>query len=156
MVITIRRAEIVDIGGIISLLHQVSKLHLEYRPDICNGGLNSPEEYEAQLNKENYPAFVAIGDTDHVLGCCLCEIIRYTEAKFMAERTLLYIHDFGVDESYRKQGIGTNLLTAAKEYALSIGAYDVELGVWEFNKNAIGFYEHCGFVTQRRRMELFL
>jgi len=157
MNVTIRKADIRDIDGIISLLRQVSLLHHEGRPDICNGGQSyTPDDLGLLIKDKNRPSFVVIVDTDHVAGFCHCEIMRYTEAKFISERTLLYIHDFGVDETYRRQGVGSKLISAVREYALSIGAYDVELGVWEFNENAIRFYEHCGFVTQRRRMELIL
>ena len=157
MDITIRSAETNDIDGIISLLQQISELHREGRPDICNGGRSySPEDLEILIKDENRPAFIAVGASGYVIGCCLCEIMRYTEAKFMTKRTLLYIHDFGVDESCRRQGVGTELFKAARKYAVSIGAFDIELGVWEFNENAIRFYERLGFATQRRRMELIL
>ena len=157
MDVTIRKAETGDIDGIINLLLQISLLHRKGRPDICNGGQSyTPEELELLIKDRNRHSFVAVVDAGYVVGLCLCEIMRYTEAKFMSKRTLLYIHDFGVDESYRSQGIGTKLFSAVKEYAASIGAYDIELGVWEFNKNAIQFYERCGFSVQRRRMELIL
>ena len=37
---------------------------------------------------------------------------------------------------------------------VSFGA-DIELNMWEFNKDALAFYEAVGFSTFRRYMEMF-
>ena len=43
------------------------------------------------------------------------------------------------------QGLGAQLMQAAIELALSLGAASIWLAVWESNEAAIKFYKKCGF-----------
>jgi GNAT superfamily N-acetyltransferase len=49
-------------------------------------------------------------------------------------------------------GIGQALLRRAERWAAERGASELELTVWEFNQDAIAFYEKLGYVTERRTM----
>ena len=43
-----------------------------------------------------------------------------------------------------------------RAYAKEKGLYRIELNMWEFNKDALAFYEAVGFATYRRYMEMKL
>ena len=68
-------------------------------------------------------------------------------------RSYLRVTEFGVDQEYRRQGIGKQMLDFIKIYAATKNFDTVELDVWEFNKGALKFYESQGFTTYRRFME---
>ena len=74
----IRRAEIKDISGIISLLHQVNMVHHVLRPDLFKPYTTkyNEQELEALIGDDNKPIFVF--DNGEVLGHAFCMI---TEVK---------------------------------------------------------------------------
>ena len=64
------------------------------------------------------------------------------------------IHEFGVDEAFRRQGAATAMIGFIRDYAAKNGFRRVELNMWEFNQGALAFYEAAGFATYRRYMEM--
>jgi ribosomal protein S18 acetylase RimI-like enzyme len=54
--------------------------------------------------------------------------------------------------AFRRRGVGTRLVEAARRWARENGAAEIRLGVWEFNEAAREFYEALGFRTLKRRM----
>ncbi|MCL2096199.1 MAG: GNAT family N-acetyltransferase [Oscillospiraceae bacterium] len=158
MVLTIRRAEIGDNAGIINLLKQIGILHHKGRPDIFKKSCQKygKDEFEAMLKDENRPVFVAVDGGGKILGYCFCMITRYESHPVFTDYTALYIDDFCVDENCRGQGAGKKIFAAVKAYAKQVGAYNIDLNVWEFNETAVKFYESCGFETKSRKMEMIL
>lgn len=65
----------------------------------------------------------------------------------------LYIEDFIVLESFRRQGIGRMLYTKIKETAALSEVSGVELTVWNFNETAVSFYHALGMKVQFAHME---
>lgn len=53
-------------------------------------------------------------------------------------------------------GIGSLLFNHIVEYARLKEASSIQLLVWEFNRDAINFYESMGMSTRNRRMEIIL
>ena len=49
---------------------------------------------------------------------------------------------------YRKQGIGTNLISVAENWAKARGDRQIGLQVFTKNKPALNLYHHLGFQTQ--------
>ena len=72
----------------------------------------------------------------------------------MRVRDYLDIDEFCVDEMYRRTGVGTELIDFVRTYAKESGFDRIELNMWEFNRDALLFYESVGFQTYRRYMEL--
>lgn len=154
----IRKAQKSDIGGILYLLKQIDKHHHNGRPDIFKNDASkySEEELEIILNDDDKPVFVAVDADDMMLGYVFCIIMTYKDNTLINDHKTLYIDDFCIDEKFRKQNIGKALFNKTRELAAEIGAYNIELNVWEFNEGAIKFYEKCGFATQKRRMEIII
>jgi GNAT superfamily N-acetyltransferase len=50
-----------------------------------------------------------------------------------------------VDESYRRQGVGSLLVESFKEWAKDNGAARIRVGAFSKNVRALGFYHKCGF-----------
>ena len=57
----------------------------------------------------------------------------------------LFVTDLGVDRSYVKQGIGSELLVRLQE---AVGGEDDITVVTISNENAMGFYKKCGYVAE--------
>ena len=74
----------------------------------------------------------------------------------MFERDYLDIDEFAVDESCRRQGIASAMLSFIRSYAGRQGFRRLELNMWEFNRGALAFYETAGLKTYRRYMEIYL
>ncbi len=60
-------------------------------------------------------------------------------------RTHGWLYDFGVNRSYRGQGVATRLLQTSTREAAKAGVRDIELDVWEKRDDAIRLYQRAGF-----------
>ena len=154
----IRQANSGDIGGIISLLYQVHKVHADGRPDIfIPGGIKYTEENVKDiLENKNTPVFVFVNEDNKVLGYAFYEIKETKGDTSLQDRKTLYIDDLCVDENARGQHIGTALHEHAVSFAKSIGCNSVTLNVWELNDVARKFYEKCGMKPLKTVMEQIL
>jgi putative acetyltransferase len=56
-----------------------------------------------------------------------------------------------VRATWRRKGVGRELLSAALEWAPTAGIKRIELYVYARNEAAIGLYEHAGFAIEGRR-----
>ncbi|MHB1484416.1 MAG: GNAT family N-acetyltransferase [Saccharofermentanales bacterium] len=155
---TIRKAQKSDTDGILYLLKQIDRHHHDGRPDIfkCDASKYSAEELENIFNDDDKPVYVAVDEDMRVLGYVFCIFMTFKDNSLINDHKTLYIDDFCIDENFRKQNIGKALFNRARELAVESGVYNIELNVWEFNEGAMRFYEKCGFVTQKRRMEIII
>ena len=151
---TIRRAEVRDIPGMIALLYQVGGVHHDIRPDIFreNAIKYTPEQLEALLQDENSPIFIYDED-GLVAGYCFCQIREFTDSTVLADRKELYIDDLCVDENRRGQRIGSALYDYAVTFAKEIGCQFLTLNVWCGNDGAMRFYENAGLTKRNIMME---
>jgi len=61
-------------------------------------------------------------------------------ASFFQVGLCLDIDEFCVDESHRRMGAATEMISFIKAYAKAKGFRRIELNVWEFNQGALAFY----------------
>ena len=150
----IRRAEVRDIPGIISLLYQIGSVHQQIRPDIFREHAikYTPAQLEDLLTQESKPIFVC-DDNGSVAGYCLCQILTYQGSTVLTDRKELYIDDLCVDENRRGQHIGSILYDYAAHFAKEIGCEFLTLNVWCGNDNAMKFYEKAGMTPRSITME---
>ena len=66
------------------------------------------------------------------------------------------IDEFCVDEGYRRKGVASKMISFIKKYAGDKEFHRIELNMWEFNQDALAFYEAIGFTTFRRYMEMYI
>lgn len=154
----IRKAENKDIQKVNQLLGEVLELHAELRPDIFIPGTTkyTNEELKSIFENESTPVFVAVDDTDEVLGYVFCIIKSQPFSTNMKDFKTCYIDDLCVDKKHQKQHIGKQLYEYTLAYAKEIGCYDVTLNVWEGNDNARAFYEKMGMFVKETQMEIIL
>lgn len=149
----IRKANKNDIGSIIELLHQVNMVHHEIRPDLFKSYTTkyNEQELEALLDNDSKPIFVY--DDGEVLGHAFCQITDVKSHKLLQDAKTLYIDDICVDEKARGKHVGKALYEFVRDYAKSIGCYNMTLNVWEGNDPALSFYKNMGMKVQKTGME---
>lgn len=70
----------------------------------------------------------------------------------MAPRRYAFIENLAVKKKFRRCGVGKLLVEKAHQWALDQGITQVQLHTWEFNKEAIAFYEKLGYRMVSREM----
>ena len=89
-----------------------------------------------------------------VCGFAVLHHIHRPGNPFMLERDFMDVDEFCVDKEYRRQGIATKMMSFIRNYTKEKGIKRLELNMWEFNQDALAFYEAVGFKTYRRYMEM--
>ena len=152
----IRRAEIKDIPGIISLLHQVNMVHHVLRPDLFKPHTTkyNEQELETLIGDDSKPIFVF--EDGAVLGHAFCMITEVEDDKLLQDIKTLYIDDICVDENARGKHVGKALYEYVRDYAQSIGCNNITLNVWDGNDAALNFYRNMGMKVQKTTREIVL
>jgi [ribosomal protein S18]-alanine N-acetyltransferase len=105
------------------------------QPVAC---ISPPEPSPATLTR---CSVVALSD-QHLVGFAVASYLRLEPAE---------IEGLVVDEKYRRQGIGSALIRACKEWAAKAGAVAIRLEVRASNAAALALYQRHGFSTLGRR-----
>ena len=143
----IRRAKNTDMSGINKLLEQVLMVHHNGRPDLFKYGAKkyTDEELVEIIRDDSKPIFVAVDESDKVLGYAFCVFQQHINNNILTDVKTLYIDDLCVEEALRGQHIGKQLYEYVLTFAKDQGCYNVTLNVWACNESAMRFYESCGF-----------
>ena len=113
-----------------------------------------PESYfNDLLEDQNFEILVAI-IRNEIAGFAVMELKESPHFESMTPRVYTYMHDFGVKQSYQREGIGSALFEACVEWSKNKGASSLDLNVWEFNQKAISFYETFDMKSVSRKMTL--
>ena len=134
-------------------------VHHRGRPDLFQGNNNrkyTDEQLKEMLKDDNRPIFVAVDETDGVLGYAFCIFQQHLNSNILTDIKTLYIDDLCVDENIRGRHIGKFLYDYVLEFARKEGCYNVTLNVWSCNETAMKFYEKCGLKPQKVGMETIL
>ena len=154
--IMVRKAGKRDIQAIIELLHQVNMVHHVIRPDLFKPYTTkyNEQELDALLDDDSKPVFVY--DNGKVLGHAFCQVTMVKDDQLLQDIKTLYIDDICVDEKARGKHVGKALYEFVRDYAKSIGCYNITLNVWEGNDAAHHFYRNMGMKVQKTGMEAIL
>jgi len=151
---TIRAAVAEDYGGLCSLYDELDELHRLNLPRTFRRakGPSREKEYLLSLMRDgNVGLFVAC--SAGALVGMVCVVEREAPAlPIFVPRRYAVIDSLVVTSESRRTGLGRALIERAQEWAQARGLCEVELGVWEFNHAALGFYESLGYRTVYRRM----
>ncbi|WP_335871799.1 GNAT family N-acetyltransferase [Bacillus sp. 2205SS5-2] len=152
----IREATKNDYDVIHQIQKQVHEIHTTERPDHYKmADITLDKEYFNNLiDGENTKIFLL--EEDQTIAYTIITIKNSKERPILTPKKVVFMDDFGVDIKYRGKGWGKIFFGKILEFAKSIEADSLELGVWEFNENAIKFYETMNLKTKMRRMEIDL
>ncbi|MBD8026215.1 GNAT family N-acetyltransferase [Ureibacillus sp. Re31] len=157
MKINVVSAKVEDFNEVNVIVKEGQDQHAEALPNIFKKVEQvMPESYFQQLLAESNCDILIAKENQTVIGFVVVEIKKSPAFESMVERKYAYINDFGVKSNYKRGGVGTTLFNACVEWSKEKGAQSLELNVWEFNEQAISFYERFGMKTMSRKMTLNL
>ena len=154
---TIRFVEYEELERVNELRRQVNELHVKGKPEIFKPGF--PEElrdYIYEVFRDPRKRILVCERGGEICAFAVLNHVTRPETPFMAERDYLDIDELCVDESCRRQGIAAEMIAFIRGWAGGEGFDRIELNMWEFNADALRFYETVGFETYRRYMEMKL
>ena len=159
MNLKIREALLYDYNDVNNLVAEVHKLHVKNRPDVYVD-VDTPlaQEYFEELLNDNDTKLFIVEDIQNkeLVAYSIVKIITTRSIQILIPSKFAYIEDICVKFNNQKKGIGRLLFEHIVGYAKTEGISSLQLVVWEFNKNAIEFYQSLGMKTRNRRMELNL
>ncbi|EOR21895.1 GCN5-like N-acetyltransferase [Niallia nealsonii AAU1] len=135
---------------------QVHEIHTKERPDhykMADTTLDR-EYFNSLIDGENTKVFLM--EEDQPIAYTIITIKNTKERPILVPKKVVYMDDFGVESKYRGKGLGKMFFEKILEFAKNMEADSLELGVWEFNENAIKFYESMNLKAKMRRMEIDL
>ncbi|MCR5221365.1 MAG: GNAT family N-acetyltransferase [Lachnospiraceae bacterium] len=153
----VRFAKENELTGINELRRQLHEIHTEGKPEVFKSGF--PDELRDHIYTiwNDPEQEIVVADCDgSICGFAVLNHILKPETPYMYERDYLDIDEFCVDKAYRRQNVATKMISFIKDYARDQGFGRIELNMWEFNCEALDFYEAVGFHTHRRYMEMDL
>lgn len=113
-----------------------------------------PEEYYLELLEQEQSTVLIAREENKIIGFAVVSIEDSPDFPSLVHRRFAYIHDFGVDQSEKRKGIGSQLFEACLKWAKEMNVDELELNVWEFNEEAIAFYKKHSMKTISRKMRL--
>ena len=153
----VRFAKENELGRVNELRKQVNDIHVEGKPEVFKPGFG--EELRDFVNviwNDPEQQIVVAEDDGVICGFAVLHHINKPENPFMKERDFIDIDEFCVDKDHRRKGAASAMVSFIKEYAKEKGFSRIELNMWEFNQDALAFYEAAGFKTFRRYMEMMI
>ena len=124
----IRRAKLEDMLGINKLLNQVLMVHHNGRPDLFKANVKkyTDEELAEIILDDQKPIFVAVDDSDEVLGYAFCVYQQHINDNILTDVRTLYIDDLCVDEDKRGLHIGKQLYDYVVDFAKKNDFYNID------------------------------
>jgi ribosomal protein S18 acetylase RimI-like enzyme len=151
-IVSIRRASLDDYEAISRLYELVDALHAKGRPDAFKDPGGRSREFLAEcLGAKDSAMFVAEAE-GVVVALAYVTLGRPPNDVFHRPRVFAYLEELVVSPAHRRKGIATVLVDEVEDWASAQRVDAVELTVWEFNEDALRFYESLGYATSYRRM----
>lgn len=153
MDIDIRRFRPSDIENINRIFQQTLSTHISNVPGIfryTDGNYWKASFLNDLSNSKNGVILVAEASGD-VVGYLLSYMSDVpVDGRYYRPRNVLWVEDITVDREFRGRGIGSLLLQECERWARTNGYTDIELNVYDFNRQARGFYERRGYHSLSR------
>ena len=150
----IRVARRDDYEELCTVIKELDDFHADALPRFFrrfDGAARSLEWFSATL--ESPESLLLVAEHEGALVGFLSALVRQNpDMPMFVPRRWLQVDNVAVRQAYRGMGIGRALMDEAHAWALAQGLADVELTVWEFNRDAIAFYEALGYTTIVRRL----
>ena len=154
MELSIRPATIDDYDRVALVFDEIDQLHRQALPHIfraVNGHALDRAYFEALLADPEADWLLA-ERAGEILGFANVRILYAPDRPMLVPRSFVEVGSLAVRADHQHAGIGRALMERVADWAAARGVEEIELNVWEFNRDAIGFYEALGYVAERRTM----
>lgn len=148
--IALEKATPADREAVNVLAMEVHSLHVGWRPDIYEMPREIYPAERFQSGVESGSLYVARQENGVVAYAAIK--IRDYDWEGIVPRRVLFVDEFCVSRGYRRQGIGRAMMAALRELAKAESCTSLQLGVYPQNREAVAFYEDCGFSLQSLTM----
>jgi GNAT superfamily N-acetyltransferase len=150
---TVRRAVRGDYEAATVLLQAVDRLHVAEAPWLLQMP-STPAHSEASFaNLVVAPdTAVFVAEAGAIVGLLVGLIKAAPEFPVFVPQRRGILDNLVVAESWRRRGVGAELVRAFESWATGEGAKFVELNVYVFNEDARRFYEHAGYVPMMTKL----
>jgi ribosomal protein S18 acetylase RimI-like enzyme len=153
----IRYAKKEELERVNELRKQVSDAHCKGRPDMCRNEFTVAFQNVAYRLWESKDSDVIVAVRDNIIcGFASIEYINKPLSPYMLPRRYYHILELGVDKTYRRKKVATELFEFIRKESILKGFDRLELDVFSFNEGAVKFYESIGFSAYRIYMECLI
>ena len=154
----IRQAKKKDFADLLPLFEELDSLHRTQLPEQFQkpvGNARSLDFYCELLADPDTALFVA-EKKNQILGFVQIMLQETPAIEILVPRVYGVIDSLLVSADQQRQGLGEELVQAAENWARSRGAEYLDLNVYSFNHQAIGFYSNLGFseISLKYRREI--
>jgi ribosomal protein S18 acetylase RimI-like enzyme len=151
----IRRGTEKDLEALLALNASIQQQHVEALPKIFRPVSRSHQTVETFRGFLNSPtSLVLLAEGTEPAGYLWAQLQNRPANWAFMELPIMYIQHMVVAPKFRRQRVGTLLMSAALEAAKAKGIERVELDVWSFNAEAKHFYAKHGFKTFNEKLAL--
>jgi ribosomal protein S18 acetylase RimI-like enzyme len=150
----IREARPDDLEGVYALLSLADHMHRQAHPEIFQEAERPAEVKDyllASIRAEDAVVFIA-KDGSEIIGAILAWVRQPREIPVLIPRGWVSVENLVVAGPYRHLGVGQALMERVHLWAEERGLKQIQLTVWEFNQDAIEFYEKLGYEMLHHRM----
>jgi len=150
----IREAEQADYEALNLLFSALINQHASAVPQIFRvyrRQIHSREYIERLIVSKQHALLVAEAKK-RLIGVLHATLHRTSRSGPKAARRYVVVECLIVSPDARRIGVGKALMAEVHEWAAENRAKQIELTVWEFNEDALAFYESLGYSTVRRRL----
>ena len=160
MEMVIRKAQESDFDALNRIFQVGDRHHSQALPLIFrmpeSGEEVRPREYLQSVLNDEHSAILLAESAEDIVGAIHITIQQSPAYPITVPRRFAVIENIVVAEAHRRCGIGKMLMARAHQWAGEHGISQLELNVWNFNQDAIRFYESLGYETASRRMWITL
>jgi ribosomal protein S18 acetylase RimI-like enzyme len=151
----VRNATADDLGTILMLNGFVQQLHAEALPRLFKHPTDSKQSADVFSVILKAPgSLVLLAEDADPVGYLYAQFQNRPASWVHLSARVLYIQHMVIAPQYRRQGVGTLLLSGAMDAARGNKIGRVELDVLAFNSEAKRFYAKHGFEVFNERMQL--
>ncbi|MBI9051644.1 MAG: GNAT family N-acetyltransferase [Anaerolineaceae bacterium] len=154
MKINIRKATLDDYSAVCAVYEEIDAQHRDQLPHIfrkSDGTVREKEYFLGLISDEQVGFFVA--EVDGIIaGFGHVMLVNAHDFPILVPRQYAVVDCIAIKDGFQHHGIGKALMAEMQEWAVSKEASAIELNVYEFNRNAISFYEGLGYQTYSRKM----
>ncbi len=155
MAAIVRPAVAADYPAVEVLAQEILAYHVAAIPDVFRDTEPALSAgYFEELLMSAAATLLVAEEAGTLVGFAVCEARRSRPSPMIIPRMLASIEQIMVTRAMRGRGIGQALFDGCVAWAKGRGADDLVLQVWEFNRDAIAFYERRGMTTLHRQMTL--
>ena len=153
MSFSVRPARAEDLPALIELMDEVVAFHHREAPTQFREPKTVATKLYLEERLENPEAAIFVSEDQGKLTGALVAVIHEAPPILVPNRVVL-LENLVVSFPFRRSGIGRKLVEAATLWTRARDLEELNLNVYEFNLDAIRFYEVLGFQTVSRRMRL--